>query len=184
MLGLLRRLHRMHVQFSLECESQETGIRYPHLERHKVKDGHGKAVIDSVRLIADADICQTVLDSKEEAKDMMKELGMFELLQSHGDWENPPTPLLGHATTFDDKDEDDDDEVAKSDEVCAELLQEANASQDDEDVASGISDLLTGGIINEEEHENLINLHRTGFRQLPSKESIPLYEEVKKGYSI
>ena len=52
MLGLLRRLHRMHVQLSLECESQETGIRYPHLERHKVKDGHGKAVVDSVRLIA------------------------------------------------------------------------------------------------------------------------------------
>ena len=102
---------------------------------------------------------------------------MFELLQSSGDWENPPTPLLERATTLDDEDEDVIDEVAKSDEVCAELLQEANASQDDEDVASGISDLLTGGIINKEEHENLTNLHRTAFKRLPS---IPLYEEVKK----
>ena len=96
MLGLLRRLHRMHIQFCLECESQGTGIRYPHLERHKVKDGHGVAIIESVRLISDADISHAVMDSKEEAKEIMKELGMFELLQSNGDWENPPTPVLVH----------------------------------------------------------------------------------------
>ena len=99
MLGLLHRLHRMNVQFCLECESQETGIRYPHLERHKVKDGHGVAIIDSVRLISDADISHAVMDSKEEAKEIMKELGMFELLQSNGDWENPPTPVLVHLKT-------------------------------------------------------------------------------------
>ena len=79
---------------------------------------------------------------------------MFELLQSHSDWDNPSTPLLGYAT-FEDEDEDEE-EVSKSTEVYAELLQEANASQDDKDVASGISDLLAGGMINKEEHESYI----------------------------
>ena len=40
MLGL-RRLHRMNIQFCLEAESQETGIRYPRVEAHNTKDGHG-----------------------------------------------------------------------------------------------------------------------------------------------
>ena len=56
LLGLLRRLHRMHVQFCLESESQETGIKYPRLEAHKVKDGHGQATFESVQLLTDEDM--------------------------------------------------------------------------------------------------------------------------------
>ena len=37
MLRLLCQLHRMNIQFCLEAESQETGIRYPRIEAHKPK---------------------------------------------------------------------------------------------------------------------------------------------------
>ena len=56
LLGLLRRLNRTHIQFCLESESQETRIKYPRLETHKVKDGHGQATFESVQLLTDEDI--------------------------------------------------------------------------------------------------------------------------------
>ena len=37
MLGLLRRLHRLQIQFRLEAESAQNGIRYPHCEKLRTK---------------------------------------------------------------------------------------------------------------------------------------------------
>ena len=53
MLGLLRRLHRLHVQFCLESQSEETGIMYPRIQEHKIKDGHGKVCFQSVKSVTD-----------------------------------------------------------------------------------------------------------------------------------
>ena len=44
MLGLLRRLHRLHIQFALEAESDITGIQYP-CEAHKSIMGKRQLVI-------------------------------------------------------------------------------------------------------------------------------------------
>lgn len=35
MLGLLRRLYRLHIQFSLQAQAKKTGIRYPGVEAHR-----------------------------------------------------------------------------------------------------------------------------------------------------
>lgn len=177
MLGLLRRLHRMHVQFCLEAESQKTGIKYPRIEAHKAKDGHGKTTFQSVGSVTDKEIAKAVMDSKEEAKEMIKDLGMFELLHSKDCWENPPTPLLEEADAYDDDDDMQDEDVA-GDGVTTELLQEANSSQDNDAVASGISDLFKAGMITKKGNENLTALHKSAFKQVPSN-TIPLFEETK-----
>ena len=40
---------------------------------------------------------KAVLESKEEAQECVRKLGMHELLRSHNVLENPPTPLLDEA---------------------------------------------------------------------------------------
>ena len=42
MLGLLRRLHRLHSQVCLESQTDSTGIQYQPVEAHKKKDGVNK----------------------------------------------------------------------------------------------------------------------------------------------
>ena len=52
MLGLLRRLHRLQIQFRLEeAESAQNGIRYP-----QYKDGSNTQVTYSLQGVTDADI--------------------------------------------------------------------------------------------------------------------------------
>ena len=52
MLGLLQRLHRLHVQLCLEAECGDTGIKYPRVDHHKNKDGHcqqdGSCILSTV----------------------------------------------------------------------------------------------------------------------------------------
>ena len=127
MLGLLRRLHRMQVQFCLKSESNETKIIYPNIEAHKMKDGYGQAAFQAIGHITDEQIAKTVVKSREEAKKSIKDLGMYDLLHSNDCWENPPTPLVQVDQNADD--ENQEEEVA-CDRVAVELLQEANSSQD------------------------------------------------------
>ena len=56
MLGLLRRLHRLQIQFRLEAESAQNGIRYPHCEKHNNKDGCSTRVTFSLQGVTDANI--------------------------------------------------------------------------------------------------------------------------------
>lgn len=179
MLGLLRRLHRMHIQFCLESESQETEIKYPRTEAHKMKDGHGKAVFESVALITDKEIADVIEQSKEDAKGKIKDLGMFELLHSNNCWTNPPTPLLEEADYDDADDEDDQDEAIGDNSITTELLQEANSSQDGEAVATGISDLLEAGMITKEQNASLAALQKSAFKRVSSN-TVPLFEKNDK----
>ena len=71
MLGLLRRLH---IQFCLEAESQETGIRYPRVEAHNTKDGHGNESLQCLEAVTEKKIAETIMQSKEEAQDKIKNL--------------------------------------------------------------------------------------------------------------
>ena len=75
--GLLGRLHRLHVQFCLESQSEETGIMYPRIQEHKIKDGHGKVCFQSVKSVTDKEIAKAIEESKEGAKKMIKDLYIF-----------------------------------------------------------------------------------------------------------
>ena len=45
MLGLVRRLHRLKIQLSLETQSEQTGISYPNVQASKSRtDQHSKSL--------------------------------------------------------------------------------------------------------------------------------------------
>ena len=61
----------------------------------------------------------------------------------------------------------------------SDLLKEANSSQDDEALATGILKLLSAGVIGQAEHESLTEVHKKAFTRVPSN-SVPLFEETNK----
>ena len=76
MLGLLRRLHRLQIQFRLEeVESAQNGIRYPHCEKHKNKDGSNTQVTFSLQGVTDADIEDAVECGRKLVMKDIKMLG-------------------------------------------------------------------------------------------------------------
>ena len=176
MLGLLRRLHRMHIQLCLEAESEETGIKYPRIEAHKNKDGHHKPQICSVSPLTNQDIVKAVQEAKEKAKTTIKSLGMAEVLQKNNYWENPPISVLEDEDIHNEDNLDLDEEAVANDNATPELLLEANSSQDPEDVASGISQLSEAGVIGKDLAECLMRLHKSSFKRLPQT-SLPIYQQ-------
>ncbi len=94
LLGLLRLLHRLHIQTCNEAQWDETGIKYPKVEAHKKKDGHAVSTSTCSESVSNEDIARKVEGGKEMAKMRMVELGMAELLRESKCWENPPAPVL------------------------------------------------------------------------------------------
>ena len=78
--------------------------------------------------------------------------------------------------------DDLDDKALVDDDVIPQLLQEANSTQDLEDVASGISQLTGAGIITSDLTDCLTALHRLSFKKRPGT-SISMFErnETSKG---
>lgn len=132
----------MNIQFCLEAESQETGIQYPSIEAHKTKDGHGNESVQCVEDVTEEKLAETIMKSKEEAQEKIKELGMKEVLDKNKCWENPPTPLIDEADLNDADDDEDEEEKGMSQSKMGELLQEVNSSEDEKAVASDISNLF------------------------------------------
>ena len=82
MLGLMRRLHRLHVQFCLEAECADTGIKYPRVECHKNKEGHCKQdELFMLSTVTNESISCAVAKGKKQAQEMMESLGMVEVLK-------------------------------------------------------------------------------------------------------
>ena len=169
MLGLLHRLHRIQVQICLEIELQVSGIKYPHVEAHRAKDGNGQPIFQSVRGISNNEIAEAVEAAKQEAKEQTKYLGMFELLKEH--WDNPLTPLVLEEVELVEDDEQEideqEDDVNARDDMKSEFLLEATSVHESATVKSGISDLYNAGISTNEENEILISLHQSVLRKVP-----------------
>lgn len=165
LLGLLRRLHRLHIQFCLEADSEESGIAYPRIETHKVKDGHNEASSVSSTIMTNSEIDEAVEEAREMAKMAITDLGMAEVLKNDKSFINPPIPVVGDP----DKCTDDleDDEVG-GEECIADLMQEVCSSQSSEDVASGIEKLSCAGIIDEGMTGRLKELCTPSFKKVPS----------------
>ena len=79
MLGLLRRLHRLQIQFHLETSSHATGIIYPQTKttKHNAKCVRNPDDSDLTD-VTDQDILAVVWDAKSKVYDAVKELGMWE----------------------------------------------------------------------------------------------------------
>ena len=81
MLGLLRRLHQIHIQFCLKAESADTGITYSRVEKHKKKSGQHNSCDCSVQSIANEDFLDAIKRARERVKETIEALGMNTLLQ-------------------------------------------------------------------------------------------------------
>ena len=82
-LALLRRLHRLHMQFSLESEADRTGIIYPRACSHKKKEGHNKSMSCNSMLLTNEEILEAVEKGRSEAQSTIESLGMAKLLQDN-----------------------------------------------------------------------------------------------------
>ena len=101
---------------------------------------------------------------------------MADVLQKNKMWKNPPIPVLKKDEDICHNDDDDmDDEALAGNDVVPLLLQEANSSQDPEEVASGISQLANAGMIGKKLTDCLETLHRSSFKRL-SGTSLPMFE--------
>ena len=154
MLGLLQRIHRLHIQSILESESKETTIKYHHAESHKKKEGHSCANLQHLHIhsITLQDISKTVEKACEMAKETINELGISELLHKHNSWDTPPICFLQDEEFLEDDDQYED-------ELNEGLIDEENIGVDPEEVSSGITELSNAKIIDKEMTNNLNALH-------------------------
>lgn len=86
-LGLLRRLHRMHIQMVLEAEGDENKIHFPRIEHHKSKDAYGQKKDIKKHILADITddlIAEAVVHGKHRAQAAMEILGMKNTLEIAG----------------------------------------------------------------------------------------------------
>ena len=125
----------------------------------------------SVKSVTNKQIQDAVMRGRERAQTMVQELGMADLLQKNKCWENPPISMLAQgpndeAYCHDDVENDDneDKEEAPGEDVLNLVLQEGNATQDGEEVASGISQLGKAGVIEKALEQQLTTLHRSSFK--------------------
>lgn len=173
MLGLLRRLYRLHIQMVLESESKDTGIIYPRTQSHRVKDGKSHLTSSCfVHSVSVNDITDTVNRGKIEAQKWIKSLHMDELLKKDGAWDNPPVPVFvekkdDEEDNYDDicdedidGDDSDDDNKEPEPDVMQHALQEAHCMQDADEIASSIDQLSNAGFIGKEMSDQLNTIHR------------------------
>ena len=71
MLGLLRRLNRIHIQSCLEGELCTSDITYPRLEKHK-KSGHHQSNVCCVKSVSNHQILSAIKEARERAKEAVE----------------------------------------------------------------------------------------------------------------
>ena len=78
-LALLRRLHRINIQHTLQVNSQGL-VRFPSTEKHCSKDGKNKLCKSSSTNTSDEDTAEAVQRAKTKARATLEILGMDKLL--------------------------------------------------------------------------------------------------------
>lgn len=179
MLSLFQRLHRIHIQYCLENDSETSEIiKYPWKEIHNDKDGHDRA---NLCTISNSKII--VNKAKEEAKRTIETLGMYDLLKKNN-FEDPPIPCSEKNCSDDDDDENIDDDENDEREPEKELtvsesnnLWESSCYQDSNDVTDDIyiCKLNSIGIVEKDLYCHLSNLHKSQFKHI-SGLSVPIYD--------
>ena len=141
LLGLLRRLHRIHIQNILEAEGEENGILFPRREQHRRK--HGTTFSSAQRLLHNDVSAVTMKDiedwieiGKAEAKNLLQVLGMDILLKANQHWNEVSAGInaIEAISTEDliDGDEAEDDHEDGTGNTDVELCEEqADGIEDD-----------------------------------------------------
>ena len=127
MLGLLRRFHRIEIQFNLQSEMSED-IVFPRARKNSKKEGKNNYVVHTLNDYTDSKIYEAIKRAHIEAKAAMETLGMSDPLKKHSKWDNIESKEHSHLAedcNDDDSDESDGEIAPKDDsslikEVCSE----------------------------------------------------------------
>ena len=186
MLGLLRRLHRLQIQFTLQSESnQSLGIMFPRIQKHRVKEGNKAYVEHSLEKFTSVKIFEAVKKAKIKAMASLETLGMAELLKKHSMWESLRKPDNIPEDDFaDEKEEDDDKETEmvnpdKRDTVVSSIIQEV-CPEELIQVAADINNICRDGLVDSDVKKKAQRLQETlKLKRIPSS-TIPMFTEVKQ----
>jgi len=184
MLGLLRRLHRLHIQLALQTDSSEE-ILFPRVAKRKIQ----KLTFDILEITNDK-ILEAVKRGQDKAKLMIEELGMAELFKKHTLWNNE-VGIVGIDNGFhekvkvDDCKDDDENELEDDDNIESNSLSVGCLSEDDASVTDSVQ--LTEDLSNMAEHKlidgalqsRLLEQHKFFYKKLPSS-TVPQYEPIDK----
>ena len=92
MLGLLQRMHKLHIQEELQSQTEisNTGMIFPRLKKYgNRKDGSSELITHSVN-ISNEQIHTILNKADKKAKESITELGMDEILKANNVWDIPP----------------------------------------------------------------------------------------------
>ena len=197
MLGLLRRLHRLQIQLTVQAETQDE-ICFPRLLKHQHKVGKN-AINDSICLlkVSNEQILNAVERGHAKAKGMIEQLGMTDLFNKHSLW-GSKVKILGInggvesciVPDNDDDDGDDDGDEDREEEECNEkepldeespdvlLAQEECSASDVQHIAQDLDNITKCDLPDPTVKEHLKECHKSLFKRLPST-TIPMYERAE-----
>jgi hypothetical protein len=135
----------------LRVQSDETGVVYPQLRKHKCKDGKNSYASHSLQEISETKICEAITKAEICDKVSVEKLGMADLLLKHKKWDTIPTFVSDSDTQESDEanDEDQTDENIDSDIIS--VVQEVCTEESEADIEKFSDGLVTKG--------RLINIH-------------------------
>lgn len=96
--------------------------------------------------------------ARELVKETIEDLGMAEMLQYNGNWDNPPIP--GSSIEVSEEDDQDDNDDDAYNDTLEDIIQEVNSNVDLDDVSSGIEQLTNTELIHQGLKEHLNSLHK------------------------
>jgi len=126
MLGLLRRLHRLHIQAVLQADSEKSSIKFPRAEKNHAKDGKSIYIAPSLTDITNKDIADTVQKALEKAKTTLSSLNMDKLLQKHSSWDSIKYEDCEVKDDCDSEEDEKDDDIDSKDKeaIVSAIVQE------------------------------------------------------------
>ena len=181
MLGLLRRLHRLHIQLALQANSDKE-IIFPRVIKQQRKAQRLSHSLD----FTNDEIDKAIGNAKDKAKLMVEKLGMAELFEKHTLWGSDKTIVGiddGKENFLCSVDDDGDDSDAENDDVNDNRAEEETVDDSTSEESIHISDdigaFIESGCINSTLQERLEQKKkRLAFQHLPSS-TIPMYQCVE-----
>ena len=199
MLGLLRRLHRLHIQLALQAETKEE-IVFPGVLKHKQKQGKNIFKDYVLADVTDDEIYQMIKKAQGRAKLMVEELGMAVVFVKHLLW-GPDVKIRGIDGGAEycnelNNDESDSDELSDDDKpIVADKEISCNKvgkEQSEQDCVAQLQEtciedaaVLANDLENISKHDLLHNsmleklkVTQESFKRLSSS-GMPIYERIE-----
>ena len=176
MLGLLRRLHRLQIQFHLETSSHDTGIVYPLSKTCKQNAKHkDDPENEDLTDITDQDILAVVWDAKNKVHAVVKELGMWEEAMVNDDddddWQTQECSIADTEEAIMDNAVFENNSTSEQ-EYLGEIIYD---QQEYNDVQQEINQLKEEKIINNKLHVKLNQISKMSFTRIKT-DSVSMFE--------